>query len=129
MMSFDTFSGVCGRLRSNLVASHDEIDHALTHLRTRFFGQPITLSDVTHGSTMTEVVAETILNAIVDDALESLLERRVAVRCPVCGTLDEAALVDQARAAGTARPCTEDQVDLADPDMNAPRLPVYYLLK
>jgi hypothetical protein len=129
MMSFDTFSGVSGRLRSNDVASEDDIDHALAHLRTRFFGQPIKLSEVTQSSAMTEAAAEAILNAIVDDELESLLERRVAIECPVCGTVDEPARVDQAKAEGTTCPCTEDQVDLADPEISAPLIPVYYLLK
>lgn len=128
-MSFDTFSGVSGRLRGNDVGSEADIDHALAHLRTRFFGQPIKLSDVTQSSAMTEAAAEAILNAIVDDDLESLLERRVAVQCPVCGTLDEPARVDQAKGDGTTCPCTEDQVDLADPEINAPLIPVYYLLK
>jgi hypothetical protein len=127
-MSFDTFSGVSARLRERNLASDQEIDQTLEHLRTRSFGQPIELEHVVHGTTLTEQVAERILDAIVDDDLETLLEKRPGIKCPECGTVEHAELVHAARDRGESYFCTEDAVDLADPATNPPEIPVYYLL-
>lgn len=126
-MSFDSFSGVSARLRDKGVASHEAIDSVLGHLRRRRAGQPIELSDVV-SSVVDPDSATRILKAIVDDADEDLLELRRHVRCPTCETLEDANEVREARESGDSLFCTEDGVDLADPEAGAEEEPVFFLL-